>query len=108
MDYLPQLCLELLPKITGSADRAMGGQPASEASLDSLDLAAKLALLPDDVRELVQDLPEDKLASIIGQILQAAELSFDRLSEDDVAVIKVSDCHHEDSNACWGYKGVIM
>lgn len=48
----------------------------------------KLALLPDDLRALVKELPADEAATVIDQLLLATELDFRALTEQDVATIK--------------------
>lgn len=60
----------------------------------------KLALLPDDLRALVKELPADEAATVIDQLLLATELDFRALTEQDVATIKAGPARQATLACC--------
>lgn len=66
----------------------MGKQESQDA--DALSFLESLALLPVDIRALVEGLPRAEAEKVLQQLLQQSEIDFRALTAADVAVIKVS------------------
>jgi hypothetical protein len=47
------------------------------------------ALVPEDIKELLKDLPDDQIDHVLSKLVQASAVSYRELTEQDVAVIKV-------------------
>jgi hypothetical protein len=48
------------------------------------------ALVPDDIKELLKDLPDEQIDHVLSKLVQASTIMYRPLTEQDVAVIKVS------------------
>lgn len=66
-------------------------QPPSAPGVPPSTLSREeaLAILPPDIRELVSSLPDEQLQQVLDQLLQANELSYRALNENDLAIIQV-------------------
>lgn len=67
----------------------MGRQSQPPSDAEALSFTESLALLPDDIRALVEGLPRAEAEKVLQQLLQQSEIDFRALTEDDVAIIKV-------------------
>lgn len=68
----------------------MGIESGPSSSRSPLPKDDALSILPPDIRELVKDLPEDKLQEALQQLLQADDIALRPLNEADLLIIKVA------------------
>jgi hypothetical protein len=47
------------------------------------------ALVPDDIKEMLKDLPDEQIETVLSKLVQASTISYRELTEQDVATIKV-------------------
>ncbi len=57
--------------------------------MSQLPLSEALALLPPDIRQLVESLPPEEAQKVIERLLQQSEIEFRPLTEADLQAIKV-------------------
>ena len=67
------------PTLAAAAIMPPGGGRSSEA----------WALVPDDIKEMLKDLPDEQIDLVLSKLVQASTISYRELTEQDVATIKV-------------------
>lgn len=88
--YLGSTCFDgLFDALRQETDNSPRATMGSSSVKWPDDMQEKLKVLPKDIRELVEKLPEEKAREVMAQLIQASELSYRPLTAEDIQTIKV-------------------